>query len=75
MQAHTMTSALEHGRERVLQSLLSGAADADSPDARLFGVLVAARACRNELALLGLSPRSRRCRPRTRGSSRRCTRC
>lgn len=51
-----MTSMLEHAHERVLQSLLSGAADADSPDARLFGTLVAARACRNELALLGLSP-------------------
>ncbi|WP_322024778.1 nitrogen fixation protein NifQ [Burkholderia sp. BCC1977] len=51
-----MTSALEHAHERVLRSLLSGAADADSPDARLFGALVAARACRNELALLGLPP-------------------
>ncbi|RQR74456.1 MULTISPECIES: nitrogen fixation protein NifQ [unclassified Burkholderia] len=51
-----MTSMLEHAHERILQSLLAGAADADSPDARLFGTLVAARACRNELALLGLSP-------------------
>jgi len=55
-----MTSALEHAhdraREHVLQSLLSGAIDAASQDARLFGALVAARACRNELALLGLSP-------------------
>ncbi|RQR27630.1 nitrogen fixation protein NifQ [Burkholderia sp. Bp9143] len=51
-----MTSALGHTHQRILQSLLSGAADADSPDAHLFGALVAARACRNELALLGLSP-------------------
>ena len=51
-----MTSALDHAHERALQSLLAGAADADSPDAHLFGALVAARACRNELALLGLSP-------------------
>ncbi|EDT00144.1 NifQ family protein [Burkholderia ambifaria IOP40-10] len=51
-----MTSALEHAHRRVLQSLLSAAADAACPDARLFGALVAARACRNELALLGLSP-------------------
>ncbi|WP_410729494.1 nitrogen fixation protein NifQ [Burkholderia sp. SIMBA_062] len=47
-----MTSALGHAHRRVLQSLLSAAADAASPDARLFGALVAARACRNELALL-----------------------
>ena len=51
-----MTSALEHAHQRTLQSLLSGAADAASPDAYLFGTLVAARAYRNELALLGLSP-------------------
>ncbi|MET3824005.1 nitrogen fixation protein NifQ [Burkholderia sp. PvR073] len=51
-----MTSALEHAHRRVLQSLLSAATDAASPDACLFGALVAARACRNELALLGLSP-------------------
>ncbi|KVM92739.1 nitrogen fixation protein NifQ [Burkholderia diffusa] len=50
-----MTSALEHARQRMFQSLLSGAFDTDSPDARLFGALVAARACRNELAPLGLS--------------------
>ncbi|WP_063553273.1 nitrogen fixation protein NifQ [Burkholderia territorii] len=50
-----MTSALEHARQRMFQSLLSGAVDTDSPDALLFGALVAARACRNELALLGLS--------------------
>ncbi|RQR26538.1 nitrogen fixation protein NifQ [Burkholderia sp. Bp9142] len=50
-----MTSALEHAHQRALQALLSGAADAASPDAHLFGALVAARACRNELALLGLS--------------------
>ncbi|WP_254615086.1 hypothetical protein [Burkholderia pyrrocinia] len=41
--------------ERALQSLLLAATHADAPDARLFGALVAARACRNELALLGLS--------------------
>ncbi|WP_321852067.1 nitrogen fixation protein NifQ [Burkholderia diffusa] len=51
-----MTAALEHAHRRILQALLSGAADTDSPDARLFGELIAARACRNELALLGLSP-------------------
>lgn len=51
-----MTSALEHAHRRILQALLSGAVDADSPDASLFGELIAARACRNELALLGLSP-------------------
>lgn len=51
-----MTSALEHAHRRRLQALLSGAADTDSPDTRLFGELIAARACRNELALLGLSP-------------------
>ncbi|MEN8513027.1 nitrogen fixation protein NifQ [Burkholderia sp. RS02] len=41
--------------ERALQSLLLAAANADTPDARLFGALVAARARRNELGLLGLS--------------------
>ncbi|WP_412025992.1 nitrogen fixation protein NifQ [Burkholderia cepacia] len=41
--------------DRALPSLLHAAANADTPDARLFGALVAARACRNELALLGLS--------------------
>ncbi|RXV65945.1 nitrogen fixation protein NifQ [Burkholderia stabilis] len=41
--------------ERALPSLLHAAANAHTPDARLFGTLVAARACRNELALLGLS--------------------
>ncbi|KAG8149125.1 nitrogen fixation protein NifQ [Burkholderia catarinensis] len=51
-----MTAPLERAHEQALQSLLSAAADADAPDARLFGALVAARACRNELALLGLSP-------------------
>ncbi|MBR7963890.1 nitrogen fixation protein NifQ [Burkholderia vietnamiensis] len=49
-----MTSAREHARERVLQALLSAAADAASADTRLFAALVAARACRDELALLGL---------------------
>ncbi|WP_446903988.1 nitrogen fixation protein NifQ [Burkholderia sp. YIM B11467] len=41
--------------DRALPSLLHAAANADTPDARLFGALVTARACRNELALLGLS--------------------
>ncbi|TDA42732.1 nitrogen fixation protein NifQ [Burkholderia pyrrocinia] len=41
--------------ERALQALLLAAANADTPDTRLFGALVAARARRNELALLGLS--------------------
>ncbi|KVT83542.1 hydrogenase [Burkholderia territorii] len=50
-----MTSALEHAHQRMFQSLLAGATDADCADARLFGALIAARACRNELALLGLS--------------------
>jgi len=51
----TMTAAFDDARQRALQSLLSAAANADTPDARLFGALVAARACRNELGLLGLS--------------------
>nr|WP_254223742.1 nitrogen fixation protein NifQ [Burkholderia multivorans] len=38
-----------------MRSLLSGAVDQRNPDARLFAMLVAARASRNELALLGLS--------------------
>ena len=52
-----MTTAFDHARQRALQSLLSAAASADTPDARLFGALVAARARRNELVLLGLSRR------------------
>ncbi|VWD20561.1 nitrogen fixation protein NifQ [Burkholderia lata] len=51
-----MTAAFDHARQRALQSLLSAVAGADTPDARLFGALVAARAHRNELKLLGLSP-------------------
>ena len=51
----TMTAAFDDARQRALQSLLSAAANADTPDARLFGTLVAARARRNELGLLGLS--------------------
>ncbi|CAB3769799.1 hydrogenase [Burkholderia sp. MSh2] len=51
-----MTVASDPAQQRALQSLLSTAANADAPDARLFGALVAARACRNELPLLGLSP-------------------
>ncbi|MCA8022930.1 nitrogen fixation protein NifQ [Burkholderia metallica] len=50
-----MTTASDQTRQRALQALLSAAADADTPDARLFGALVAARAHRNELGLLGLS--------------------
>ncbi|HDR9494393.1 nitrogen fixation protein NifQ [Burkholderia stabilis] len=42
--------------EPALQALLSATNSSDSSDARLFGTLVAARACRNELSLLGLSP-------------------
>nr|WP_301273391.1 nitrogen fixation protein NifQ [Burkholderia multivorans] len=38
-----------------MRSLLSSAVDPRNPDARLFAALVAARASRNELALLGLS--------------------
>ncbi|AXF25973.1 hydrogenase [Burkholderia pyrrocinia] len=47
----------ELGRAHALavQRLLSCAADARSPDVLLFSTLVAARACRNELGLLGLS--------------------
>lgn len=51
-----MTPAIERTQERVSQMLLSAAADAASADARLLGTLVAARACRGELALLGLPP-------------------
>ncbi len=51
----TMTAAFDDARQRALQSLLSTAANADTPDARLFGTLVAARARRDELGLLGLS--------------------
>ncbi|WP_321899509.1 nitrogen fixation protein NifQ [Burkholderia cepacia] len=50
-----MTAAFDDARQRALQSLLSAAANADTPDARLFGTLVAARARRDELGLLGLS--------------------
>ncbi|AIO30955.1 nifQ family protein [Burkholderia cenocepacia] len=41
--------------EPTRRTLLAGAADAADFDARLFSALVAARACRDELALLGLS--------------------
>ncbi|PRF28953.1 hydrogenase [Burkholderia multivorans] len=47
-------SACTEGAE-TFRSLLSGAVDPGSPDARLFAALVAARASRNEPALLGLS--------------------
>ncbi|KVS66098.1 nitrogen fixation protein NifQ [Burkholderia cepacia] len=50
-----MTAAFDDARQRALQSLLSAAANADTLDARLFGTLVAARARRDELGLLGLS--------------------
>ncbi|AYQ44479.1 MULTISPECIES: nitrogen fixation protein NifQ [Burkholderia] len=50
-----MTAAFDHAQQRALPLLLSAAASADTPDARLFGALVAARAHRNELGLLGLS--------------------
>ncbi|MBN3823023.1 nitrogen fixation protein NifQ [Burkholderia sp. Ac-20384] len=50
-----MTAAFDHARQQALQSLLSAADGADTPDARLFGALIAARARRNELNLLGLS--------------------
>ncbi|MBN3799695.1 nitrogen fixation protein NifQ [Burkholderia sp. Ac-20392] len=50
-----MTTAFDQARQRALQSLLSATAGADTPDAHLFGALVAARARRNELRLLGLS--------------------
>lgn len=52
MRVRTMTSV----SEPVWQALLSATNSSDSSDARLFGTLVAARACRNELSLLGLSP-------------------
>ncbi|OXJ28240.1 hydrogenase [Burkholderia sp. HI2714] len=52
-----MTTAFDHARQRALQSLLSATASADTPDARLFGALVAACARRDELGLLGLSRR------------------
>ncbi|VWD19264.1 nitrogen fixation protein NifQ [Burkholderia contaminans] len=52
-----MTTAFDHARQRALQSLLSATARADTPDARLFGALVAARARRDEIGLLGLSHR------------------
>ncbi|MGT0194567.1 nitrogen fixation protein NifQ [Burkholderia pyrrocinia] len=51
--AHDRTEPSSH--ERALQALLLAAANIDTPDTRLFGALVAARARRNELALLGLS--------------------
>ncbi|MBN3781428.1 nitrogen fixation protein NifQ [Burkholderia sp. Ac-20345] len=50
-----MTAGFDHAQQRTLQSLLSAAANADTPDASLFGALIAARAHRNELGLLGLS--------------------
>ncbi len=51
-----MTASTDHTYEEALQSLHFAAANADVPDAQLFGTLVTARAGRNELSLLGLSP-------------------
>ena len=51
-----MTTAFDHARQRALQSLRPRR-PVPTPDARLFGALVAARARRNELVLLGLSRR------------------
>ncbi|WP_175846674.1 nitrogen fixation protein NifQ [Burkholderia arboris] len=51
-----MTATSGRAHEHALQSLLAAAASAGTADARLFGALVAARACRNQLSLLGLSP-------------------
>ncbi|EML1600857.1 nitrogen fixation protein NifQ [Burkholderia cenocepacia] len=51
-----MTASADHAYEEALQSLHFAAANADVPDAQLFGTLVTARAGRNELSLLGLSP-------------------
>ncbi|RQV08961.1 nitrogen fixation protein NifQ [Burkholderia cenocepacia] len=51
-----MTASADHTYEEALQSLHFAAADADVPDAQLFGTLVTARAGRNELSLLGLPP-------------------
>ncbi|MDN7425448.1 hydrogenase [Burkholderia sp. AU16741] len=51
-----MTAPADRAREQALRSLQAAAAHADAADARLFGALVTARACRNELSLLGLSP-------------------
>ncbi|RQU11926.1 nitrogen fixation protein NifQ [Burkholderia cenocepacia] len=51
-----MIAPADRTHERALQSLQAAAAHADAPDARLFGALVTARACRNELSLLGLLP-------------------
>lgn len=52
-----MTSASSAADAPLRQALLAGAADPDAPDTRLFAALVAARAARGELALLGLSHR------------------
>ncbi|MBR8072130.1 nitrogen fixation protein NifQ [Burkholderia cenocepacia] len=51
-----MTASADRTYEEALQSLHFAAANADVPDAQLFGTLVTARAGRNELSLLGLSP-------------------
>ncbi|MCF1370757.1 nitrogen fixation protein NifQ [Burkholderia cenocepacia] len=51
-----MTASADRTYEDALQSLHFAAANADVPDAQLFGTLVTARAGRNELSLLGLSP-------------------
>ncbi|WP_322084513.1 nitrogen fixation protein NifQ [Burkholderia sp. BCC1972] len=51
-----MTASFDRAHEQALQSLQSAAARAGTPDAQLFGALIAARAYRNELSLLGLTP-------------------
>jgi len=51
-----MTASADRTYEQALQSLQSAAANANVPDAQLFGTLVTARAGRNELSLLGLPP-------------------
>ncbi|MBR8512747.1 nitrogen fixation protein NifQ [Burkholderia cenocepacia] len=51
-----MTASADRTYEQALQLLQSAAANTDVPDAQLFGTLVTARAGRNELSLLGLSP-------------------
>ena len=51
-----MTASADRTYEQALQLLQSAAANADVPDAQLFGTLVTARAGRNELSLLGLPP-------------------
>ncbi|WGY73247.1 nitrogen fixation protein NifQ [Burkholderia cepacia] len=51
-----MTATFGRPRQQALQTLHSAAARTATPDALLFSALIAARACRDELSLLGLSP-------------------